>query len=156
MRRQARQWALMILYAVDVGRGRTERVAERFFEAFLRPEPVDPPPPWDRGPRFSVWADGDREEGRSFAIGLVLGVETHRSEIDAALTEVSRNWRLERMSILDRNILRLAAFELLHRADEVPRKVAINEAVELAKTFGAEGSGAFVNGVLDKIGGPSR
>lgn len=152
MRRQARQWALMILYALDVKGGRAERTAEDFFAAFLRPQPVDPPPSWDREKPFAVWVDKDTEAARGFALGLVEGVERHRAQLDEALAAVSRNWRLERMAVIDRNVLRLAAFELLHRIDEVPRKVAINEAVELAKTFGAEGSGAFVNGVLDRIG----
>jgi N utilization substance protein B len=86
----------------------------------------------------------------------VAGVEAALEELDATIGEVSRRWRLERMAILDRNVLRLAAFELLHRADDVPRKVAINEAVELAKTFGSSESGAFVNGVLDRVGRVGR
>ncbi len=80
----------------------------------------------------------------------VEGVIAKLAEIDAKLKEVSENWTLERMPVVDRNILRLGVFELLYR-DDIPKTVTINEMVELARTFGAETSTAFVNGVLDKI-----
>ena len=82
--------------------------------------------------------------------GLVRGVAEHRRQIDDAIEGVSSNWRLDRMARVDRNVLRLAAYELLHRPD-VPVKVAINEAIELGKKYGSESSGAFINGVLDRI-----
>jgi N utilization substance protein B len=85
-----------------------------------------------------------------FASELVRGCSEHREQIDAKLREVSRHWRLERMARVDRNILRLATFELLWRS-EIPRRVTLNEAIELAKRFGDEDSPAFVNGVLDRI-----
>jgi N utilization substance protein B len=79
----------------------------------------------------------------------VGGVRAHLAEIDELLGRVSRNWRLERMARVDRNLLRLAIFELKFSAD-VPAKVAINEAIEIAKRYGTAESPAFVNGVLDR------
>jgi len=93
---------------------------------------------------------GFSEDVKPFAQGLVLGVYDRRKELDTLISETSRNWRLERIAKVDRCILRLAAFELLHR-DDIPPKVSINEAVDLAKKFGSEESGAFINGILDKI-----
>jgi len=80
----------------------------------------------------------------------VRGVWEHREEIDALIRDAAENWRLERMALVDRNILRLGAYEIRHGRD-IPFAVAINEAVDLAKRFGAEESGAFVNGILDRI-----
>ncbi len=81
---------------------------------------------------------------------LVRGCMALLEEIDAKIRDVSRHWRIERMARVDRNILRLATFELM-RLPDVPRKVTLNEAVELAKRFGDEQSPAFVNGVLDRL-----
>lgn len=89
-------------------------------------------------------------EVREFADRIVLGFEARREEIDGAIRSVSEHWRLERMARVDRNILRLGAYELFDSKD-IPRKVVLNEAVELAKRFGDEGSAAFINGVLDRI-----
>ena len=83
-----------------------------------------------------------------FAEGLVRDIHANRTELDDVLTRVSRNWRVERMARVDRNILRLGIYELRHR-DDVPARVTINEAIELAKRFGAEEAPAFVHGVLD-------
>ncbi len=80
----------------------------------------------------------------------VRGVWQHREEIDAVIGEAAEHWRVGRMALVDRNILRLGAYELVHGAD-IPFAVAINEAVELGKRFGAEESGAFINGILDRI-----
>ena len=85
----------------------------------------------------------------------VRGVWEHRDEVDGLIRRVAEHWRLERMTLVDRNILRLGAFEICHSAD-VPYAVAINEAVDLAKRFGSEDSGAFINGILDKISEVSR
>ena len=93
---------------------------------------------------------GFSEDIKPFAQGLVLGVYDRLNELDTIISETSRNWRLERIAKVDRCILRLAAFELLHRND-IPPKVSINEAVDLGKKFGSEESGAFINGILDKI-----
>ena len=153
MRRQARQWALMILYGMDLSGARGPRALSLFFESFGDGKPIDPPLSWDREAPYRVRLGSDRTgEARAFTETLVKGVETHRPVLDTSIQEASTNWRLERMAALDRNILRLAAFELLFLSGDVPRRVAINEAVELAKTFGTEGSSAFVNGVLDRVG----
>ena len=84
-----------------------------------------------------------------FCRSLVAGTRQNRPEIDAALNEKADNWTLDRMAATDRNILRLGAFEMLY--DETPGRVAINEAVELAKRYGAGQSSQFVNGVLDRL-----
>jgi N utilization substance protein B len=89
-------------------------------------------------------------ESRPFAEQLVYGVFFNKSEIDDLLTSASEHWRLERMSVVDRNVLRIAVFEMLHCAD-IPPKVSINEAIEMGKTFGSVESGAFINGVLDHL-----
>jgi len=91
-------------------------------------------------------AEGERDYARA----LVTGVLENKQELDSRITEVTDNWKLERIAAVDRAILRLGLYELLEMS-EVPPKVVINESVELAKKFSTEKSGAFVNGVLDKI-----
>ena len=91
-------------------------------------------------------AEGERDYARA----LVIGVMENKQELDSRITEVTDNWKLERIAAVDRAILRLGLYELLEMA-EVPPKVVINESVELAKKFSTEKSGAFVNGVLDRI-----
>lgn len=91
------------------------------------------------------------EKLMSYASRLVLGVEKNLAGIDAQLEAVSRRWRLDRMAKVDRNILRLACWEMFFSGGEVPPKVAINEAVEMAKRYGAEEAPAFINGVLDSL-----
>jgi len=90
------------------------------------------------------------ESVRPFAEQLVNGVYQHREELDAMIVAASENWRLERMSIIDRNVLRIALFEMLY-CPEIPPKVSINEAIDLGKTFGSPDSGAFINGILDRL-----
>jgi N utilization substance protein B len=85
-----------------------------------------------------------------FARTLILGVREHRTEIDARLAEASRNWGLDQMAKVERTLLRIAAFEILY-LPSVPLKAAINESIELAKTFGGPDSGKFVNGILGRI-----
>lgn len=89
-------------------------------------------------------------EGKPYADEVVTGVAASRAEIDAAITAASEHWRLERMTRLDRNLLRLGTFELMKRRD-VPSPVILDEAVELAKAFGTADSSAFVNGVLARV-----
>jgi N utilization substance protein B len=84
-----------------------------------------------------------------FARGLVAGVRQHREEVDRVLQATAANWSLKRMAATDRNVLRLAAYEILH--GDTPGRVAIDEAVELAKRFGSAQSAQFVNGILDKV-----
>jgi len=127
-RTKARERAVQALYQIDVASTDLEEALSRFWKSF---EPVE-------------------REVRELAETLVRGVARHRQEIDDAIEETSTNWRLDRMARVDRNILRLAVHELRHRPD-VPVKVAINEAIELGKKYGSENSGAFINGVLDKI-----
>jgi len=127
-RTKARERALQALYQIDVASTDLDEALSRFWRSF---EPVE-------------------REVREMAEALVRGVAEHRREIDDAIEAVSTHWRLDRMAKVDRNVLRLAAHELLHRPD-VPVKVAINEAIELGKKYGSESSGAFVNGILDKM-----
>ena len=89
-------------------------------------------------------------EGRPYADAVVRGVAEKLVELDAQISKASANWRIERMSRVDRNVLRLGTWELAHRPD-VPRAVILDEAVELAKSFGTDESSAFVNGVLNRI-----
>jgi transcription antitermination protein NusB len=85
-----------------------------------------------------------------FTEGLINGVQEHQTQIDTMISQVAENWRLDRMAAIDRNILRLGAYEMLFRP-EVPAKVAINEALELAKRYSTAQSSRFVNGILDRV-----
>jgi len=91
-----------------------------------------------------------QKKARPYAVELLEGVYRERSKIDAAISSHASNWRLERIDVTDRNILRIAVYEMLHKSD-VPPEVAINEAVEIAKRFCADESPSFVNGILDAI-----
>ncbi|MBI5851497.1 MAG: transcription antitermination factor NusB [Planctomycetes bacterium] len=131
-RTKARETAMQFLYQVDL---RGETVWSEV-EDFL-----------DHASKDGVLPDADAKE---FARRLILGTKRHREEIDALLKSVARNWDLRRMAAVDRNILRMSAYEMLWCKD-VPPKVAINEAIELGKRFSTANSGAFVNGILDRI-----
>lgn len=96
-----------------------------------------------------AWSPEDGEPGE-FCRDLLAGVEEHLTALDEALEDISENWAVSRMPLVDRNILRLAAYEILH-VDDIPDSVSINEAVELAKTYGGEDSSKFVNGVLGRL-----
>ena len=85
-----------------------------------------------------------------FMESLVKGVIEHREEIDEMIVKYAKNWNLGRMAVIDRNILRLAAYEMMFRAD-IPPVVSINEAVDIAKKYSTDDSGKFVNGILDQI-----
>jgi N utilization substance protein B len=91
-----------------------------------------------------------KEESDEFAEQIVLGVQEHLQEIDRLIEKYSENWRLDRISLIDRNILRMAIFELLY-CEEIPPKVTLNEAIDLGKRFGTDDSGSFINGILDQI-----
>lgn len=82
---------------------------------------------------------------------LIQGVITHRAEIDGIIMQFSSNWKMNRMAGTDRNIMRIAVYEMMHQQKDVPHKVAIDEAVDIAKKYGTEESGAFINGILDGI-----
>jgi N utilization substance protein B len=139
-RRRGREIALQILYQLDVQEQLSDDQAlELFWRHFATRE--------DEA-RADPKTDED-EEARAFAAVLVKGVRAELAEIDALLTRASKNWRLERMARVDRNLLRLALWELKCSQD-VPAKVAINEAIEIAKRYGTAESPAFVNGILDR------
>jgi N utilization substance protein B len=95
------------------------------------------------------------DEGRAFAELIIARVGDEQERIDGIIRDVSHHWRLERMTRVDRNILRLGVAELLE-CEDVPRRVTLNEAVELAKRFGSEGSAGFVNGILDRVANDLR
>jgi len=127
-RRRARECALQLLYMWE-------------FNGALDPANVE-----------SYWEEQQADEAtRSFATRLVEGVVARIGEVDDLIRQASLNWRIDRMATVDRNILRVATYELMAVA-ETPLKVVLNEAIELSKRFGSEDSSAFVNGVLDKIG----
>ncbi len=126
-RSKARELAVQFLYQFDL-RGR-EVLDE--LPAFLAQEAKEP-------------------EVRQFASRLIEGTIEHLPEIDRILRGVARNWDLRRMATIDRNVLRMASFEILHCAD-IPPKVAINEAIEIGKKFSTANSGGFINGILDRV-----
>ena len=127
VRRRAREIALQVLYQLDIGQGDPREVLGAYFENF-RPS----------------------EKAREFCHRLIEGVCQYREEIDRLIEENAENWTLKRMAVVDRNILRMAAYELTHCPD-IPFKATLNEAIELAKRFGNDDSGAFINGILDKV-----
>jgi len=94
----------------------------------------------------------EEAETRLFADPLIRGVIEHRDAIDERIKTHTKNWEFHRIAAVDRNIMRLAIFEMLHR-DDIPPVVSINEAVDIAKKFSTQDSGKFVNGILDKIKG---
>jgi len=126
-RRQLRESAVQILYGLDF---------------------------YDMDPGKSISAHsfhfGKDASDDGFLQEIITGVSTHKSDIDDLIRQFSTNWRLERMAIVDRNILRMATYELLHLVD-IPRKVSINEAIEVAKKYGGDDSPSFINGILDRI-----
>jgi len=130
-RRTARERALQALYQLEVSPGAVDDALSAAWAA--EPEAGRPDP-----------------ESEQFARELVEGVRSHLLDIDALIETHSHNWRLDRMSRIDRNVLRLAVFELKFRPD-IPRKVSLNEGVELGKRFGTEESSAFINGLLDRV-----
>jgi N utilization substance protein B len=100
-------------------------------------------------PLFNMTSESTASD-ESYYRETVEGVWSHLEEVDGLITSAAANWRIERMALVDRNILRLGAYEICHSPD-VPFVVAINEAVDLAKRFGSDESGAFINGILDRI-----
>jgi transcription antitermination protein NusB len=104
-------------------------------------QPVELPPP-----------SADEAAVRLFAEPLIRGVVEHWDELDVQIKKHTKNWKLNRIAAVDRSILRLAIYEMLHR-DDIPPIVSINEAVDIAKKFSTQDSGKFVNGILDKIKG---
>jgi transcription antitermination protein NusB len=137
-RRRAREFALQILYQLDVQEQLSdEQAIGMFWKSFAATAEAEGALAVDLG------------DIQPFAEKLVRGVREHLAEIDGQIQSASKNWRLERMARVDRNLLRLALYELKF-VDDVPAKVAINEAIEIAKRYGTSESSAFVNGILDR------
>ena len=153
-RREARERAVQFLFQHDLnppedleaalgefwGSQRASAIAEDKGAATWG-EPIELPPPTT-----------DEAAVRLFADPLIRGTLEHRDETDAVIKKHAKNWELHRIAAVDRNILRLAIYEMLHR-DDIPPVVSINEAVDIAKRFSTEDSGKFVNGILDKVKG---
>ena len=138
-RRRAREYALQALYQSDLARGSVPDALSGLWTGQVEGD--------DHDELARRQADSEEIE---FTTRLARGVEEMREELDARIEKVSTNWRIARMSIVDRNILRLGAFELT-RCVDIPANVSINEAVELAKRYGTAESRGFVNGILDRI-----
>jgi N utilization substance protein B len=128
-RHSGRESALQMLFQMELSGTTADLTVELYWRSFV--------------------ADAD-PDGRPYADEVVRGVAVTRDELDRHITAASTHWRLERMSRVDRNVLRLGTWELARRTD-VPRAVILDEAVELAKAFGTDESSAFVNGVLNRI-----
>lgn len=127
IRRKSREMALQALFCMDVLDDDSEELVEELCSLLKPSDKVSP-----------------------FGLDLVRGVVRHKAEINSRLTEASSNWKLARMDYVDRNIIRIAVYEILF-CDEIPPRVAINEAVDIGKKYGTEKSGAFINGILDSI-----
>ena len=126
-RSKARESALQILYQIDVTGDPVDAVLNQYWHTRNRnPEVVD------------------------FANEIVKGTTEHLSEIDAIISQHSESWEISKMPIIDRNILRFAIYEILYM-DDIPPRVTIDEAIDLANNFGTPNSGKFINGILDKI-----
>lgn len=127
VRRRGREIALQALYLAEI----TKMDAEKALRSINYQQQVDP-------------------QIMKFAEGLANGTMEHVAELDSLIKKIARNWEIDRMAALDRNILRLGAYEIIYEL-ETPVSVIIDEAVEIAKTFSTNDSGKFVNGILDKI-----
>jgi len=126
-RHKAREYALQGLYMYEVSKSTVDNIIE--FE----------------------WIDADISKNtKEFAVQLIEGVISKLEKIDSVIKDYSKNWKFERISIIDKSILRLAIFEMLFMED-IPPAVTINECIDLGKTFGGENSGQFINGILDAI-----
>ncbi len=130
-RHRAREAAVQMLYQWEVGRVSMHEVQQTF---------------WTHPPEGTPLS----EDLRTFATSLASGTAEHVANIDPLIADAAEHWRIERMNVLDRLILRLAVYEFLHEP-ETPGKVIINEALELARSFSADDSVRFINGILDAI-----
>jgi N utilization substance protein B len=126
-RRKAREVALQVLFQIDVSQVDVDEAVELFWNNFEAPENV-----------------------REFSTHLIKGTHSQLIKIDELIKSCSENWSLDRMSKVDKNILRLAVFELVY-CDDIPPKVTLNEAIDLGKYYGSENSGSFINGILDAL-----
>jgi N utilization substance protein B len=153
-RREARERAVQFLFQSDLNPpGDLEAALERFWES-QRAEAIEQ----DKG--GATWGQpvqlppptAAEAAVRAFAEPLIRGTLAHRAELDERIRKHTRNWELHRIAVVDRNILRLAIYEMLHRED-IPPVVSINEAVDIAKKYSTQESGKFVNGILDNLRG---
>jgi N utilization substance protein B len=145
-RRAARQLALDVLYECEIrGSLPTEALATREKEGWVIPTSGD-----DQTVTLTDVDEPPTEEVLTYVRSLVEGVQSHHADIDALIVSYADRWAIERMPVVDRNLVRIALFELLW-GDDIPVAVAINEAVEMAKAFSTEDSGRFVNGLLGRI-----
>lgn len=138
MRRRAREVSLQLLFEIDLGQKSVDEIlsAERL--------------PWQRSLSAEMEPEEDPSLIEDFVRQIVDGVGRNFREIDRLIESHSTHWKISRMAIVDRNILRMAVFEILYCKD-IPPSVSINEAIEIGKRYGTEESGAFINGVLDHI-----
>lgn len=126
-RRQAREAVVKLLYALEITQATAEEMLATSWAVDIVPETV-----------------------QDFTMALVKGVMHHREDIDALIQTASLHWSIDRIGLVERSVLRSAIYELLYMAD-IPPKVTINEAIEIAKKYGAEEASVFVNGILDRI-----
>ncbi len=140
-RRLARELALVLLFQKDLNGGAPEKIAHNFELNF------DPAKDDEGSLELSI---DDFHRSWSLARELFFGVCAHLDEIDRGLSEAAANWSIARMAPVDKGLIRLAYYEILYRED-IPAKVSLNEALEIAKSYGDGESGAFINGVLDKL-----
>lgn len=129
-RSQAREFTLQILYQIDITHDDFRTALDNFWKAKPEEE-IDP-------------------QVIAFASELVKGIQDNLKDLDSKIAQYATNWEIDRMAVIDRNVLRLAAYEIIFRED-IPPKVSINEAIELAKRYSGIKAGKFVNGILDKI-----
>lgn len=153
-RREAREHAVQFLFQYDLNQPDTlDEALEHFWEsqraAAIKADQGSAT--WGQTPELPP-PSADEVAIRMFADPLIRGCIEHREEIDGIIQKFASNWSIERMAAVDRNVLRLAAYEMLHRED-IPPVVSINEAVDIAKKFSTQDSGKFVNGILDKLKG---
>jgi N utilization substance protein B len=126
-RRRSRELAMQALFYVDMRQNKSKEILDLYLQSFTPAKKVLP-----------------------FFLELVNGVIRERDQIDTMIKRFSSNWKMSRMSCVDRNIMRIAVYEMLYCGD-IPLKVSINEAIDVGKKFGTEESGAFINGILDSV-----
>lgn len=154
MRREARERAVQFLFQYDLNRSENlDQALNHFWDSQRAGSIADEKGDAKWGEKFELPAPSTEEASlRLFAEPMIRGTLLNQDEIDERIKRHARNWDLHRMAVVDRNVLRLAIFEMLHR-DDIPPVVSINEAVDIAKKFSTEDSGKFVNGILDKVRG---
>ncbi|MBF0573710.1 MAG: transcription antitermination factor NusB [Desulfamplus sp.] len=150
-RRDARELALQALFYVDLNKGDPDKLFELFcidFEDMINGALLN----FDEMTSKDYHNSNERptEDQKSFFMNLVQGVLRNIEEFDDLIHANSKNWKISRMNVVDRNIMRIALYELLYCSD-IPAKVSINEAVEIGKKYGTNESGSFINGILDRI-----